>query len=68
MKIQSTRQKGPRRRLDISLGLNLLTFKVFIETSCYKVVEGSRKKGKKKNHICISQERLSLELIERLRK
>jgi hypothetical protein len=38
---------------------------VFIETSCYRVVEGSRgkKKTKQKNHINILQERIALGLI-----
>lgn len=60
--IQRTRQKGPTSSLDISVGNNLLTFKVFIDTSYYRVVEGSREKRKKKNHISIFQERRSFEM------
>lgn len=50
-KTQNTSQKGTGSSLNISVGNNLLTFKVFIETSCHRVVEGSRKKRRKKNHM-----------------
>lgn len=62
------KQKGPRSRLDISFGNNLI-LKVFIDIRCYRAAEGgSRKRKGKIKLISILQERLSLELIEHLRK
>ena len=47
-KTHDKKQKGPRSRLDISVGNNLLILKVLIETSSYRVVEGTTEKGKGK--------------------
>lgn len=52
-------RKGIRAGLDLSAGSNLLAFKVLIETSCSRVVEGSTKKGKgKKSHKYISRKNI----------